>query len=388
MIHRTPTLTNADLLVLERLEELRRGLRFFLKEPRRWSGTLRRATIARAVQGSNSIEGYHASVEDVAAVLDDEEPLDTDEETRQAISGYRDAMTYVLQAAGDRQAVDESLLKSLHFMMMKYDITKHPGLWRPGAVWVEDAAGQTVYSAPGRELVEPLVSELLAQMAEDDAPLLVQAAMAHLNLTMIHPFSDGNGRMARCLQSLVLARGGDVSPEFLSIEEYLGRNTHSYYQVLSAVAQGEWRPQASARPWIKYCLTAHYRQAHTLLRRVRETEALWDRCEQLAERRGVPGRSVAALCDVARGWRLRRSLYVKRVRSATGGEITDATASRDLRALVDAGLLLPVGEKRGRHYLPTDELGRTWLDIRAMRASVGVQDPYESLAPELPGLLG
>jgi len=63
--------------------------------------------------------------------------------------------------------------------------------------------------------------------------------MAHLNLTMIHPFSDGNGRMARCLQSLVLARGGKLSPEFLSIEEYLGRNTPSYYQVLSAVAQGE-----------------------------------------------------------------------------------------------------------------------------------------------------
>jgi len=95
MIYQTPAMTEADLAVLERLEELRSNLRFFLKEPRRWFGTLRRATMARAVQGSNSIEGYHASVEDVAAVLDDEEPSDTDEETRQAIAGYRDAMTYV-----------------------------------------------------------------------------------------------------------------------------------------------------------------------------------------------------------------------------------------------------------------------------------------------------
>ncbi len=387
MIHQTPAMTEADLAVLERLEELRSNLRFFLKEPRRWFGTLRRATMARAVQGSNSIEGYHASVEDVAAVLDDEEPLDTDEETRQAIAGYRDAMTYVLQAAGDERPVDESLLKSLHFMMMKYDLSKHPGLWRPGAVWVEDEAGRTVYTAPDRDLVVPLISELLAEVAGKGGPVLVQAAMAHLNLTMIHPFSDGNGRMARCLQSLILARGGNISPEFLSIEEYLGRNTRSYYEVLAGIAQGEWRPNASARPWIKYCLTAHYRQAHTLLRRVGETEALWDRCEQLAHRRRVPARSVAALCDSARGWHLRRSLYLKRVSGATGEVITDATATRDLRSLVDAGLLLPKGERRGRQYHPTPELSRVWLEIRQARTITGVQDPYESLVPELPGLL-
>ncbi len=43
-----------------------------------------------------------------------------------------------------------------------------------------------------------------------------------LNLVLIHPFRDGNGRMARCLQTLVLAREGMVSPIFASIEEYLG----------------------------------------------------------------------------------------------------------------------------------------------------------------------
>ena len=54
--------------------------------------------------------------------------------------------------------------------------------------------------------------------------------MAHLNLVMIHPFEDGNGRMSRALQSLVLARDHIVAPEFASIEEYLGRNTPAYYQ--------------------------------------------------------------------------------------------------------------------------------------------------------------
>ena len=379
MIFSTPALTEADLAVLEGLDGFRTELRFYLREPRRWFGTLRRATFARAVQGSNSIEGYHASVEDVAAVIEGEEPLDADEETRQAIAGYRDAMTYVLQLAGAPTTIDESLVKSLHFMVMKYDLAKHPGQWRPGAIWVEDPAGRTVYTAPDRDHVEPLMAELLADINGGGGGVtIVRAAMAHLNLAMIHPFSDGNGCMARCLQTLVLASDGIVSPEFSSIEEYLGRNTHAYYDVLVTVGQGQWQPERSARPWLEFCLTAHFRQARTLLRRVRETEALWDRCEQLVTRHALPDRCVGALCDAARGWRLRRSLYVKVVRSSSGEAITDATATRDLRAMAAAGLLEPQGEKRGRQYHPTVELRDVWESIRSQRPARGEDDPYAS----------
>lgn len=386
MIFKTPPLTDEDLAVLDLLDTLRKELRFYLHDPRRWYGTLRRATFARAVQGSNSIEGFHASVEDVAAVIEGEEPLGADEETRQAIAGYRDAMTYVLQLAGQPLHVDESLVKSLHFMMMKYDLQKRPGQWRPGPIWVEDHEGNTVYTAPDHDRVEPLMAELLADINGGGGVTMVRAAMAHLNLTLIHPFSDGNGRMARSVQSLVLAPDGIISPEFSSIEEYLGRNTRAYYAVLSEVAQGRWQPERSAVPWLRFCLTAHYRQALTLLRRVRETEALWDKCEQLAARRGLPPRCVGALCDGARGWRLRRSLYMKVVQSSSGETITEATATRDLRAITDAGLLLPEGERRARQYHPTTELRNIWESIRKQRPPRADEDPYSRLQPSLPGI--
>ncbi len=367
MIYATPPLTSADERVLEDIDDLRAELRFYLRSPRRWYGSLRRATFARVVQGSNSIEGYHASVEDVAGVIDDEEPIDADEETRQAIAGYRDAMTYVVQLAPDPPAIDASLLKSLHFMMLKHDLTKHPGQWRPGSIRVQDGDGDTVYEGPDRELVEPLVAELLEDLAQRRSPPIVRAAMAHLNLTLIHPFSDGNGRMARCLQTFELATDGLASPEFSSIEEYLGRNTPAYYEVLAQVARGGWSPDRSARPWLEFCLTAHLRQAQTLLRRIRETEALWDACQQAAARHGLPDRVVGALCDAARGWRLRRSLYVKVTRSSTGETISDTMATRDLAAMVAAGLVAPVGEKRGRSYEPTPDLRALWDDVRATR---------------------
>ncbi len=216
---------------------------------------------------------------------------------------------------------------------------------------------------------------------------MVRAAMAHLNLAMIHPFSDGNGRMARCLQSLVLASDGMISPVFSSIEEYLGRNTDAYYEVLAEVGRGSWHPENSARPWLQFCLSAHHSQVRTLLRRIRETEALWDRCEQLVARHGLPPRCVGALCESARGWGLRRSLYVKVVQSSAGETITDATATRDLRAIVDAGLLNAHGEKRARQYSPTAQLRAAWESIRSQRTPRVDDDPYgHRVQPSLPGI--
>jgi len=184
MIYQAPPLSSADEQVLTKINELREDLRFLLVSPRRWYGTLRRAVFARAVQGSNSIEGYHASVEDVAAVIEEEEPMDTQEETRQAISCYRDAMTYVLQAAKSKRTIDSSLLLALHYMIMKYDLGKNPGQWRPGANQVVDQDGRIVYTAPDREWVEELVEETLDDISRSEHPVMVTAAMAHLNLPL------------------------------------------------------------------------------------------------------------------------------------------------------------------------------------------------------------
>ena len=384
MIYTTPPLRDIDENVLGMIAALREDLRFFLREPRRWTGSLRRTAFARAARGSLSIEGYHTSVERAAAIIDGEEPADVRTETRRAIAGYREAMTCALQIAPTAPDINASLLLSLHFMMMQYDFSKHPGRWRPGAVWVSSSDGDVVYEAPDRELVEPLVDETVAQITDSDAPPSVTAAMAHLNLTLIHPFSDGNGRMARCLQTLVLAAAGEGTPEFVSIEEHLGANTPAYYAVLTAVAQGTWSPHNSALPWIEFCLTAHYRQALTVLRRIRELEALWDACEQIARRHRLSPRAVGALVDAARGWRLRRSLYVSITKATADEDISDAVATSDLAAMVRAGLLNPVGEKRGRYYAPTEELTNPWEGIRSRRPPADAGDPYEIARGGLP----
>jgi hypothetical protein len=124
-----------------------------------------------------------------------------------------------------------------------------------------------------------------------------------------------------------------------------------------------------------------------VLRRMNEAEALWDACDQLASKSRLPERSVGALCDAARGQRLYRSLYRKLTLGSSGEVITDTTATRDLRAMADAGLLVASGEKRGRQYRGSDHLRAEWNVIRSERRPLPQDGPYPAHAqPPLPGM--
>lgn len=378
MLFQTPVLDEQELRVVAEIDALKEKLRWQLHEPRRWLGSLRRLSLARNMQGSNSIEGFNAELDDAAAVIAGEEPLDTDAETRLALEGYRDAMTYVLQLANDDDfTYTEQLIKSLHFMMTSYDLKNRPGLWRAGPVYVQrEHDGEIVYEGAEVSAVPKLMRAMVEGMTQaTEVPPVVCAAMAHLNLVMIHPFRDGNGRMARCLQSLVLARRSVIAPVFMSIEEYLGRNTQAYYDVLTAVGQGSFLPHNDARPWLRYMLTAHLRQANTMLRRVRESELLWGRLEQLSEAHHLPDRTIMALYDAAYGMRIRNATYRAALDDGAEG-ITEATATRDLKQIVDAGLFVPRGAKRGRFYVAGEELRLVMTAVQAARPARDDTDPF------------
>jgi Fic family protein len=360
MLFETPELGAPEERVLVIIRDLWRDLRRGLAQRRRkWTGLLARNLRAKAIRGSNSIEGYLVSEEAAIAALEGEKPEDTDETSWINVVHYREAMDYVLQLHEARDfAYTKELLKSLHFMMMRHRTDKHPGLWRPGAVYVRnEATGDIVYEGPPADVVPELAQELCEQLSKDDevvATRMIRAAMAHLNLVMIHPFSDGNGRMARCLQTLVLARGGVLAPAFSSIEEYLGRNHQAYYDVLAVVGGGHWERGGDARPWVRFCLTAHYRQARSVARRL--------------DHGGLPDRAGVAVVNAALGYKLRNEDYRR------DADISTASATRDLKALSDADILVPKGERRGRTYVASSKL----LAIAARYANrARIEDPFD-----------
>ncbi|MEC4016331.1 Fic family protein [Streptomyces sp. H27-D2] len=203
-----------------------------------------------------------------------------------------------------------------------------------------------------------------------DSHVLIRAAMAHLNLVKVRPWSDGNGRMSRSLQTLLIARGWVLAPEFPSIEEWLGMpgNTWEYYKVLREVGGSVWSPQRDTLPWIKFNLLAYHQQTQRVQHRVDRSNDCWTQLMDEADSYGITERQVTALHEVAMAGRVRRSRYEK------AEAINTQQATRDLQALTRAQLLTAVGQTRGRHYLAGPRFPQKVLATAQRRHTIS--NPY------------
>jgi Fic family protein len=378
-IFTSPSVEPGDQQVIGEIRQIRTDLESVLRAPRRWTGGLRRTTQARAIQGSNTIEGYTITDSDAIAAVEDEEPLSADQRTWAEIIGYRRVLTYVLNVAAQPGfVIDEAALNAMHFMLLEHELSKHPGRYRSTPIYVyDDRTSRNVYEGPAPERVPSLVRELATVLRTDnETEPLIRAAMAHLNLVMIHPYRDGNGRMARALQTLVLAQDAVLEPTFSSIEEWLGHNTEDYYAILAATGRGRWQPGNDTLPWVRFNLRAHHLQAQTLRRRFAEAEQLYQHLDETIARHRLPERVADPLFDALLGSRVTRPSYLRRVEA-----LEDRTATRDLARLTELGLLEPHGQTRGRYYVAAGELADLRDALRRQRAPLA--DPYPHLMAEI-----
>lgn len=349
MLYSTPSLEEHHGALSE-LDSLRRRLGAGVSRVTPWAGRLRRQARVMMARSSTAIEGYHVSAETASALVEGRAAA-TDRNER-ALAGYALAMQHVVILADDPAFVwNERLLLDLHFEACSGEPEGLPGRWRAGPVVVTAPGGGVAYRAPDAGRVPELMRELVTWLSSGDvdAPVVVRAAMAHLQLVSIHPFRDGNGRLSRILQSLVLARDGVLSPELGSIEEFLARNTLRYYEVLREVQGGRYQPERSASAWISFCVEAHITQALERLNILERAADRWAAIEALVVDRGWPERLTIAL---------EQSLFDGADRAAYCAEasVSPATASADFRRLHDAGLVERRGRGRFTRYFATGEL--------------------------------
>lgn len=377
MLIATPELDANDLRVLTEIEEYRDKLRFQVRDHLKWEGQLRRSLVANAIQGSNSIENIHVSSADAAALVEGQDmSAGVDDHTRRAVEGYCDALTWVQQSAAMANfSYHEMLLSTLHFMIQKYDLGKWPGRYRKSGIFVTGQDPLTpAYTGPDAEMVPGLMAELVDWLNNGDleAPALVRASMAHLNLVSIHPWRDGNGRMSRCLHTLVLAQDKVLAPEFSSIEEWLGNgtNTLEYYAALRTT-RPTWQPEAAdAHRWMRFCLRAHHLQAQTVQRRVDRARMLWGALEAVAIEHELDERVVSALYAAAVG-ELRRATYAK------DENLTRDQSVRDLQLLRQRALIRSVGHARTQRWVADGEIAEVNEAIIAQLRGP-LDEPYPS----------
>ncbi|TKA10141.1 Fic family protein [Actinacidiphila oryziradicis] len=378
MLYPTPSLSPDDGRVLSEVDRMREALRHQVRAtPSKWTTGLRKFLTADAVAASNSIEGFKVATVDVEDLLEGERDVEVSEENREETLAYQQMMTYI-QTLHDVEdfSYSKGLFNALHWMLQghRHSIRKPAGQWRRGPVYVTDARDPSIaaYTAPDAKGVPALMQELADWLnAEDGTHLLVRAAMAHLHLVSIHPWADGNGRMSRSLQTLMIAREGVLAPEFSSVEAWLGRpgNTWEYYRQLTDRGS-EYLPDQDVSSWIRFNLTAYHQQAQTVQGRLDRSGRVWGALSEFADSTGLDERAVTALHDVAMAGRVRRSRY----EHAEGLSLQQA--QRDLRDLVTAQILEPVGRTRARYYTAGPRFPEQALNVA--HTPMTLTDPYST----------
>ena len=190
---------------------------------------LRRGNRIRSIQASLAIEQNTLSVEQVTAVLDGRPVLGTPREIQEVLNAFA-----AYEAMADWQPTRLDDLLAAHERLMR-GLVEDAGRLRSSGVGIYQGQ-QVVHMAPPAGRVPALTQGLLDWLARTDAHPLIASCAFHYELEFIHPFSDGNGRIGRLWQTLILSRWQPVLA-FLPVETVIKRRQADYYRLLGEADQ-------------------------------------------------------------------------------------------------------------------------------------------------------
>lgn len=204
---------------------------------------LRRGNRIRTIQASLAIENNTLSVEQVTAVLDGRRVLGLPRE----IQEVRNAFAAYEAMPGWQPVLREHLLKA-HALLM-HGLIDDAGQFRRTGVGIYREQ-KLVHMAPPASRVTILVDDLLSWLSSTDLHPLLASCVFHYEFEFIHPFADGNGRMGRLWQTLILSRWRPVLA-WLPVETVIREQQEAYYAALSAADQ-----RSEATPFVEFMLQA------------------------------------------------------------------------------------------------------------------------------------
>ena len=219
------------------------------------------------------------------------------------------------------------------------------GAYRDGPMQVVSGAygrRQNVhFEAPEANRVPGEMKRFLAWFNNDKVDLVIKSAMAHLWFVTIHPFDDGNGRIARAIADMLLAESDGFEQRFYSMTAQIQKNTKAYYNILEATQKGN----LDITGWLEWYfeqITLSLDKADETLSQIVAKHDYWVKWadQQINPRQK---KMLNKLLDGFEG-------HMKRNKYCHFNSVSPATAARDIAELVDLGMVVEVGGGRSTHY--------------------------------------
>ncbi len=279
---------------------------------------LRKKNRIKTIQSSLEIEGNSLSLDQVTAILNNKKvvaPKKDILEVKNAIKAYENLDSYNHTSLTSFCRAHATLMNGL---------IENAGKIRIKSVGILKGS-QVTHIAPPGDIVKSLVKELFDYLKKDKDLLLIKSCVFHYEIEFIHPFMDGNGRIGRLWQTVILRQYSPVF-EFLPIELLIKARKNDYYRIL-----GEADNKGDSTGFIEFMLQIINESLEELLTNQNVNLTSRDRLVIFKEKIGKSSFS--------------RQDYMRHFK-----DISTSTASRDLKLAVETGLLDKSGDKRTTSY--------------------------------------
>lgn len=279
---------------------------------------LRKKNRIKTIQSSLEIEGNTLTEEQITALLENKRiiaPAKDILEVQNAIEVYNDLKIFNPNKIKD--------LELAHSILMR-NLVEKPGKFRTTNVGIVKGS-KVEHLAPGGTMVKGLMNDLFKYIKNDKDLILIKSCVFHYKFEFIHPFTDGNGRMGRLWQTLILMQQYPVF-EYLPTESLIKENQQEYYNKLS-----ESDKAGQSTPFVEFMLSIILQSLEQVLQSQNINWNTKDRIFLFKEKIGNKTFS--------------RKDYLQNFKN-----ISAPTASRDLKWAVDENILIKSGEQRLTEY--------------------------------------
>lgn len=307
------------------------------------------AYVRREAVLSSQIEGTQSSLSDLLLFELDESPGVPFDDVVE-VSNYVAALDHGMARLREGFPLCNRLLRDMHAHLMARGrgSDKAPGEFRKTQNWIGGTRpGNARFVPPPPQDVEPCMAALERFIHGETAgaehlPVLLKAALAHVQFETIHPFLDGNGRLGRLLIALLLHAGGALKQPLLYLSLYLKQHRAVYYERLDGVrSQGDWEA------WVDFFLEGVEQTAQGAVETARRLVDLFQQDTRHVQR---VGRGAANLLRVLEALRQRPLVSLSQIGQSVG--ISFPTASKAMLALVEMGIARELtGQRRNRVFV-------------------------------------
>ncbi|MFA9289006.1 MAG: Fic family protein [Weeksellaceae bacterium] len=340
-------ITNKIMSAISKIEAVEEVIRHAPILPL-WEKQFREDAIVRSVYHGTHLEGNQLQKDEAENVLRGKDVMARARDIQEVIN-YRKVIDYIDdQAKRNTLEVNEDFIKHVHGIIVDKILSPdQAGEYRTKQVVIRNSqTGEVTFRPPTPIEVPYLMKEFcqwLNNTSKDDLHPILMAGIAHHEFVRIHPFIDGNGRAARVVATFIMQVGGYDIRRFFSLEEYYDKNAITYYEHLQKATAGDMTG------WLEYFTFA----ASVEFERVKEKILRLSKDAKMKERFGgqqifLTERQMKIIEYLQEIGYLQNQAF-----SSVFPEISEDSVLRDVKDLIEKGLVKKIGKTKAARYVLT-----------------------------------